>query len=63
MRRQTVNNSKEKAATLGVGAQGSGNLGRSCKVELKAKPRQLATLIAIWSDDRRHFQGWEVAYA
>ena len=58
---------KKKTAAVGVGAQGGGNLVRKAlktsKHEHRAIVPRLARLIPIWSDDRRHFQGWEVAYA
>jgi hypothetical protein len=66
MRRQTVKNSKEKAATLGVGAQGSGilvkKLGSSSNAVFRAKTPSLASLrLKGLFTDEGHFYGWEVA--
>jgi len=66
MRRQTVNNSKEKAATLGVGAQGSGNLvkkpGSSSNAVFRTKTSSLASLrLKGLFNDEGYFYGWEVA--
>ncbi len=30
------------------------------EIRLNPHPRQTPRLVPIWSDDRKHFQGWEV---
>lgn len=58
--------SQKKTAALGVGARDGGKdvitesarkstLSKQCRTE----PR-LTSLSPIWSDDRKHLQGWEV---
>jgi hypothetical protein len=63
MHELAVNCAKEKTAAPAGPRNGGKKLrkqGKTSKPEHRAKAPPLASLVPIWSDDRRYLQGWEV---